>query len=240
MESARTLDSAIAAVDRALRAVFAPARASRPAPATPGAPAPLTDTQRRQSAALMRVNHAGRARRPGALPRPGRSVPAGRPPVRCSCRRPPRGGRSPRLVRDAPQGARLAPEPAQSAVVRGLVRHRRARGAAGRSRRVWASSPKPNARSRDISRSTSTRLPPGDARSRAILEAMRAEEIAHGASAAAAGGAASARAGSRADAARRPGHDRHSVLDLIEPAACGICKMGALSGEPVWKKTSNR
>ena len=33
------------------------------------------------------------------------------------------------------------------------------------------------------------RLPPGDARSRAILEAMRAEEIAHGAKASAAGGA---------------------------------------------------
>jgi ubiquinone biosynthesis monooxygenase Coq7 len=32
------------------------------------------------------------------------------------------------------------------------------------------------------------RLPASDARSRAILEAMRAEEIAHGASAAAAGG----------------------------------------------------
>ena len=32
------------------------------------------------------------------------------------------------------------------------------------------------------------RLPPGDARSRAILEAMRAEEIAHGTAAAAAGG----------------------------------------------------
>jgi len=33
------------------------------------------------------------------------------------------------------------------------------------------------------------RLPPADSRSRAILEAMRAEEIAHGAAAAAAGGA---------------------------------------------------
>ena len=60
MESGRPLDAAIAALDRGLRAVFAPATATRPVPAGGGAGAdPLTDAERRASAALMRVNHAG-------------------------------------------------------------------------------------------------------------------------------------------------------------------------------------
>jgi len=77
MQSESPLDTLISAADRALRSVFAPARASRPmpepvpaaqgAPALPdaekGAPAPspsaLTDIEKRESAALMRVNHAG-------------------------------------------------------------------------------------------------------------------------------------------------------------------------------------
>jgi 3-demethoxyubiquinol 3-hydroxylase len=49
------LDSLIAAADRALRAIFAPAHASRPVPGRPGD----TNFDRRESAALMRVNHAG-------------------------------------------------------------------------------------------------------------------------------------------------------------------------------------
>jgi len=81
MQSESTpLDTLISAADRALRAVFAPARASRPLPVPPAAmpvpvhPSPpeepltretrdrraaLFDAQRRTSAALMRVNHAG-------------------------------------------------------------------------------------------------------------------------------------------------------------------------------------
>ncbi len=55
--SERLLDPFIAAADRALRAIAAPSHASRPYPGT-GA-AILTDAQRRESAALMRVNHAG-------------------------------------------------------------------------------------------------------------------------------------------------------------------------------------
>src|SRR5947207_13527974 len=59
MESGRPLDCAIAALDRGLRSVFAPARTSRPVPGgsnpAPGLPA----AERRASAALMRVNHAG-------------------------------------------------------------------------------------------------------------------------------------------------------------------------------------
>ena len=64
MGSERLLDPFIAAADRALRAIAAPAYASRPYPGRPGPaasiPAPvLDDAQRRESAALMRVNHAG-------------------------------------------------------------------------------------------------------------------------------------------------------------------------------------
>ena len=66
MGSERLLDPFIAAADRALRAVGAPAHASRPYPgvppqsmAQPATTATLDDTQRRESAALMRVNHAG-------------------------------------------------------------------------------------------------------------------------------------------------------------------------------------
>jgi ubiquinone biosynthesis monooxygenase Coq7 len=50
-------DQVLIALDRALRAVFAPVRASRPVPG--GAPAPLDEQKRRLSATLMRVNHAG-------------------------------------------------------------------------------------------------------------------------------------------------------------------------------------
>ena len=53
-----SLDSLISTADKALRSVFAPARAARPSPATGAAPE-LTEAQRRESGALMRVNHTG-------------------------------------------------------------------------------------------------------------------------------------------------------------------------------------
>jgi ubiquinone biosynthesis monooxygenase Coq7 len=61
---ASPLDLVIAAADRALRSLFAPAHASRPVPEPPPAAAEqtaaeLSDAERRESAALMRVNHAG-------------------------------------------------------------------------------------------------------------------------------------------------------------------------------------
>jgi 3-demethoxyubiquinol 3-hydroxylase len=59
MESGHPLDPLIAAADRALRSVFAPARASRPMPGGPAEGPPLSDAERREAAALMRVNHAG-------------------------------------------------------------------------------------------------------------------------------------------------------------------------------------
>jgi ubiquinone biosynthesis monooxygenase Coq7 len=53
-----SLDTLISTADKALRSIFAPARAARPSPAT-GPAAELTDAERRESGALMRVNHTG-------------------------------------------------------------------------------------------------------------------------------------------------------------------------------------
>jgi ubiquinone biosynthesis monooxygenase Coq7 len=53
-----SLDTLISTADKALRSIFAPARAARPSPAT-GPAAELSDAERRESGALMRVNHTG-------------------------------------------------------------------------------------------------------------------------------------------------------------------------------------
>jgi 3-demethoxyubiquinol 3-hydroxylase len=53
-----SLDTFISTADKALRSVFAPARAARPSPATGPAPE-LPEAERRKSGALMRVNHTG-------------------------------------------------------------------------------------------------------------------------------------------------------------------------------------
>jgi 3-demethoxyubiquinol 3-hydroxylase len=51
------LDQLLISADRALRSLLAPAAAGRP---TPGSPAPVADdAERRNTAGLMRVNHAG-------------------------------------------------------------------------------------------------------------------------------------------------------------------------------------
>lgn len=58
-----SLDAWIGAADRALRALFAPAQASRPVPQPPSlaatGTAELSPDEKRRAAALMRVNHAG-------------------------------------------------------------------------------------------------------------------------------------------------------------------------------------
>ncbi|HWM66365.1 MAG TPA: 2-polyprenyl-3-methyl-6-methoxy-1,4-benzoquinone monooxygenase [Steroidobacteraceae bacterium] len=64
MESRHPIDPLVSAADRALRAIFAPAHASRPVPDAPPpapgtAPAVMSQADRRESAALMRVNHSG-------------------------------------------------------------------------------------------------------------------------------------------------------------------------------------
>ena len=52
------LDPLIAAADRGLRALFAPAQASRPVPGQPDIEL-LSEAERREAGALMRVNHTG-------------------------------------------------------------------------------------------------------------------------------------------------------------------------------------
>ena len=49
----------ILAADSALRTLFAEPRASRPTPVAPTVELELSDTERREAAALMRVNHVG-------------------------------------------------------------------------------------------------------------------------------------------------------------------------------------
>ena len=54
------MDPLLTAADAALRTLFVPARASRDCPTVPEQPnAPLNDTDRQLSGALMRVNHVG-------------------------------------------------------------------------------------------------------------------------------------------------------------------------------------
>jgi len=53
-----SLDSIISVADRALRALCAPTKASRPLPAAVQAP-DLNEAERREAGALMRVNHTG-------------------------------------------------------------------------------------------------------------------------------------------------------------------------------------
>jgi len=52
-------DALILAADSALRTLLAEPRASRPAPQAPAPGAALTEQERREAAALMRVNHVG-------------------------------------------------------------------------------------------------------------------------------------------------------------------------------------
>ncbi len=64
MDVDRTIDPLLVGLDRALRAVFAPNRAARPIPepadcAGPADRPTLTEAEKREAAALMRVNHAG-------------------------------------------------------------------------------------------------------------------------------------------------------------------------------------
>jgi ubiquinone biosynthesis monooxygenase Coq7 len=58
MAPAQPLETVLQAVDNALRAVFAPARAARTLPDLPTG-TPMDEPARRHAAGLMRVNHAG-------------------------------------------------------------------------------------------------------------------------------------------------------------------------------------
>jgi 3-demethoxyubiquinol 3-hydroxylase len=187
MESGRSLDSAIAALDRALRAVFAPARGAR---AVPGSAAearePLPEAARRESAALMRINHAGELAAQALYH--GQALMA-------------RSAATRALLMDAARAesdhlawceARLRELGARPSLLNPLwYAGSFALGAGAALFGDDASLGFVAETERQVERHLDghlERLPPADVRSRAILEVMRAEEIAHGATARAAGG----------------------------------------------------
>jgi len=189
MGSGRTLDSTIAALDRALRSVCAPARSSRPAPsAGSDTGEALPDADRRMSAALMRVNHAGELAAQALY-----------------------HGQALMARSEATRRMLLAAARSESDHLAWCEARLRELGARpSLLNPLWyAGSFAIGAAAALLGDSTSlgfvaeterqveghldehlARLPPGDARSRAILRVMRAEEIEHGTTAAAAGGAA--------------------------------------------------
>ena len=189
MVSGRSSDAAIAALDRALRAVFAPARAARPVPGTPPAgPSPLTVAEQRESAALMRVNHAGELA--------AQALYHGQALMARSA-----AARSMLLAAAASEAdhlawceTRLTELGARASLLDPLwYAGSFAIGALAALAGDRVSLGFVVETERQVEGHLDEhlgRLPVGDDRSRAILETMRAEEIEHGATAAAAGGTA--------------------------------------------------
>lgn len=187
MESGRSIDDAIAALDRALRSVFAPARAARPVPGTPPAGADqLSTAQQRESAALMRVNHSGELAAQALYH--GQALIA-------------RSAATRALLVEAARAendhlawceTRLAELGARPSLLNPLwYAGSFAIGALAALAGDRASLGFVVETERQVEGHLDEhlgRLPVGDSRSRAILETMRSEEISHGATAAAAGG----------------------------------------------------
>jgi ubiquinone biosynthesis monooxygenase Coq7 len=186
-ETAHPFDPLIAAADRALRALLAPARSTR---AVPGSQLPdptpaLTEAEKHQAAALMRVNHAGEVCAQALYH--GQAFAARSAGTRAL------------LLRSAAEetehlawcGQRLEELGARKSVLDPLWY-------AG-SFVIGALSALPGDRAslgfmveteRQVEGHLNehlARLPPKDTRSRAILESMRADEVAHGSNARAAG-----------------------------------------------------
>jgi ubiquinone biosynthesis monooxygenase Coq7 len=168
-----------------LRALFAPARAARPAPGLPGAiPA---EAQRRQAAELMRINHAGEIAAQGLYH--GQALVARDPAIRTLLEQ---AGREEtdhlawceerlRELNDRP--SRLDPlwyaGSFAIGVAAGLANDRISLGFVAETER-------------QVEKHLEThleQLPPDDQRSRAILTQMRADEKAHGELALQSGGA---------------------------------------------------
>lgn len=180
------LDRFIGVADRALRAVFAPARASRPLPAEPLAPGALTEAQRRESGALMRVNHTGEVAAQALYH--GQACLARSETTR------------ERLLTAAREEAdhlawcetRLSELQSRPSLLDPLwYAGSFAIGALAAAFGDRVSLGFVTETERQVEGHLDdqiARLPPADTRSRAILEAMREDEIAHGAAARAAGG----------------------------------------------------
>ncbi|HEY8053590.1 MAG TPA: 2-polyprenyl-3-methyl-6-methoxy-1,4-benzoquinone monooxygenase [Steroidobacteraceae bacterium] len=187
MESGRPLDSVIVAVDRALRAVFAPASAARTVPG-PGSPqsSPLPEAERRESAALMRVNHAGELAAQALYH--GQALVARSAATRAMLLSAARaesdhlGWCEARLKELAARPSLLNPLWYAGSFTIGaltaLLGDRASLGFVAETERQVEGHLTEHL----------GRLPASDTRSRAILETMRSEEIAHGQAASAAGG----------------------------------------------------
>jgi 3-demethoxyubiquinol 3-hydroxylase len=184
--SLHSLDTAIAAFDRALRSVCAPAQAARAVPQAPEPQPALSDSERRSSAALMRVNHAGELAAQALYH--GQALVARSDATRqlllaaaraesdhlawCETRLKELGARPSRLNPLWYAGSFLIGAAAA------LLGDRKSLGFVVETERQVEGHLDDHL----------GRLPASDTRSRAILQTMREEEIAHGAAAAAAGG----------------------------------------------------
>jgi len=187
MESGRLLDSAIVALDRGLRSVFAPARAMRPLPGGPERAAdPLPEAERVVSAALMRVNHAGELAAQALYH--GQAF-AARSTATREMLLAAASSESDHLAWCETRLKELAARPSllnplwyagsfAIGAATALLGDRASLGFVAETERQVEGHLDDHL----------GRLPPADTRSRAILQAMRGEEIAHGAAAAAAGG----------------------------------------------------
>lgn len=190
MRESHLLDPILGSLDRALRAVFAPPLATRPMPRPPGDPKmpepPLSDAERREAAALMRVNHAGEVAAQALYH--GQAAFASSPGLRewllqaaheeadhlawCDQRLRELGSR-PSLLGPLWYAGSFAIGAAAA-----LAGDRTSLGFVSETERQVEGHLD----------SHLERLPAADARSRAVLEVMRGDEAAHGAAARAAGG----------------------------------------------------
>ena len=189
MNTNTPIDNLLVTVDRALRSVFATPAAARPMPrpALASAGAALTDAEQREAAGLMRVNHAGEVAAQALYH--GQAAFARRPEVREL------------LLRAAREEAdhlawcdqRLRELGSRPSVLGPLwYAGSFALGAAAAVVSDAVSLGFVSETERQVEGHIDShleRLPTGDTRSRAVLEQMRADEMAHGAAARAAGGA---------------------------------------------------
>ena len=182
------VDHLLRGLDRGLRAMLAPAQGSRPAPGVPSGPdpEPLSEFQRREAAALMRINHAGEIAAQGLYH--GQSLVARDPAIRAQLDQAAREETDHlawcetrlRELNDRP--SRLDPfwyaGSFAIGMVAGLAGDRLSLGFMAETERQVEAHLDSHLQS----------LPAEDARSRAILAQMRDDEIAHGRAARAAGG----------------------------------------------------
>jgi ubiquinone biosynthesis monooxygenase Coq7 len=181
-------DQLLVSADRALKALFATPRPARPTPGPPAAAVPLPEDERRHAAALMRINHAGEIAAQGLYH--GQALVARDPAIRTLLEQ---AGREEtdhlawceqrlRELHDRPSLL----DPLWYAgsfaigVAAGLATDRVSLG-------FVAETEKQVERHLD---SHLAELPDADQRSRAILEQMRSDEVAHGELARRAGGMA--------------------------------------------------